>query len=73
MTSFMWAAGAAMLLLFPIRAAIKFETAMVDVRKSVDGLENSKALSNREDRIFRLSKELSMVPVQVAALASSAG
>lgn len=61
----------------PLRAAaqdaIRFESAMADVRKTVDGMDDPKAFRAMGDAIIDLSTELPMLPDQIAAIVAAGG
>lgn len=55
------------------REAVSFESAMADVRKVVDGLDDRREFQRMSDDILQLSTRLPMVPEQIAAIVAAGG
>ena len=67
------AAGMAMAMAAPIKAAIDMESAMSDVRKVVDGLDDKKAFNAMQNDILNLSKRIPMAADGLAQIVASGG
>ena len=71
------AIGAGVAATAPLRAfasdAIRFESAMADVRKTVDGMDDPKAFGAMSANIIDLSTRLPMLPEQIAAIVAAGG
>lgn len=57
----------------PVRDAMQFESAMADVRKVVDGLDNETAFKGMSDDILKLSTELPMTAEGIAKIVAAGG
>lgn len=73
MSSFWVAAAAGAALLVPTKAAIDFESKMADVKKAVNDIKTPKQLKEMKGVIFAISKQLGIMPGEVADLAAEAG
>ncbi|MDY5253977.1 phage tail tape measure protein [Veillonella caviae] len=57
----------------PIKDAMEFESAMADVRKVVDGLDDVKAFEGMSSEVLKLSTELPMTAEGIAAIVAAGG
>lgn len=57
----------------PVNQAIKFETAMANVRKVVDGLDDEQKFKSMQKDILNLTREIPMASDEIAKLVEAAG
>lgn len=67
------AAGMATMFAEPIRDAMRFESAMADVRKVVDGLDDAQAFKGMSEDILKMSTEIPMTAEAIASIVAAGG
>lgn len=67
------AAGMATMFAEPIRDAMRFESAMADVRKVVDGLDDAQAFKGMSKDILKMSTEIPMTAEAIASIVAAGG